>query len=233
MPVGIQTIFEARPALDGVMQGDKPQRHRTMMAQPRALVRALAHARMVALTATAALALHGVAAHAQTQAQAQAPASTQLHAQASSGVQAPHVNLAFFYGSRVPVGELQAFDAVVIDPASGFDPAAHPLRHTVWLARTHADGAQGTPDVFVAAQIEPLWARGYRGFLLDTPAAIAAVDAIRAAHPDARLVIGGDAALQAALPYAKALYAVIGPSLVRDAASGNVAAGERDARIAA
>ncbi|OYD75728.1 UNVERIFIED_ORG: hypothetical protein BDU10_0779 [Burkholderia sp. CF145] len=231
MPVGIQSIFEARPALDGVLQGDKPRMYRTMMAQPRTLVRALAHARMVALTATAALALHGVAAHAQTP--AQAPASTQLHAQASSGAQAPHVNLAFFYGSRVPVGELQAFDAVVIDPASGFDPAAHPLRHTVWLTRTHADAAQGTPDAFVAAQIEPLWARGYRGFLLDTPAAIAAVDAIRAAHPDARLVIGGDAALQAALPYAKALYAVIGPSLVRDAASGNVAAGERDARIAA
>lgn len=229
MRAGIQTIFEAQSALDGVLQGFGLTVHRTMMAQPRALVRALAHARVVALAATAAFAMHGVAA----QAQSSTGAATRLYAQASNGAASPRVNLAFFYGSRVPVGELQAFDAVVIDPASGFDPDAHPLRHTVWLARTHADAAQATPDTFVSAQIEPLWKRGYRGFLLDTPTAIASIDAIRAAHPDARLVIGGDGALQAAQPHANALYAVIGPSLVRDAQNGNVAASERDARAAA
>jgi hypothetical protein len=229
MRAGIQTIFEAQSALDGVLQGFGLTVHRTMMAQPRALVRALAHARVVALAATAAFAMHGVAA----QAQSSTGAATQLHAQASNGAASPRVNLAFFYGSRVPVGELQAFDAVVIDPASGFDPDAHPLRHTVWLARTHADAAQATPDTFVSAQIEPLWKRGYRGFLLDTPAAIASIDAIRAAHPDARLVIGGEGALQAAQPHANALYAVIGPSLVRDAQNGNIAASERDARAVA
>jgi len=135
MRAGIQTIFEAQLALDGVLQGVSRAVHSTMMAQPGAGVRALAHARVVALAAAAAFALHGVAA------QAQAQPSTQLHAQAAGDARATRVNLAFFSGPRVPVGELQAFDAVVIDPASGFDPAAHPLRHTVWLARTHADAA--------------------------------------------------------------------------------------------
>ena len=127
----------------------------------------------------------------------------------------PSVNLAFFYASDVPVDELQAFDAVVLDPAKGFDPAAHPLKHTVWIARTDGSDAPDAPADFVAGNIEPLWQRGYRGFLLDTPHAIAAIDAIHAAHPDARLIVGGPNALQAAGPHADALYAVVGESLVR------------------
>ncbi|WP_459716757.1 sugar ABC transporter [Paraburkholderia sp. 2C] len=143
-------------------------------------------------------------------------------------------NVAFFDGARPPVDLLQAFDAVVIDPASGFDPAAHPLAHTVWIARTHAAG--GDASSFVSQQIEPLWQRGYRGFLLDTPTAIAAIDAIRTAHADARLIVGGDDALAAALPHAAALYAVVGASLVRGPAPGagmrtlDVPADERAAR---
>src|SRR5262245_38172863 len=61
--------------------------------------------------------------------------------QASSGNRAANSaapNVAFFDGAQPPVNLLQAFDAVVIDPASGFDPAGHPLAHTVWIARTHA-----------------------------------------------------------------------------------------------
>jgi hypothetical protein len=193
--------------------------------RPRAILRAAAHARMVALAAAVACVMQGVAA------QAQAQPARQPQEQLQTRAQNPSVNLAFFYGAHVPVGELQAFDAVVTDPSTGFDPSAHPLRHTVWLARTHADAAQSTPEAFVAQQIEPLWQHGYRGFLLDTPVAIAYVDAIRAAHPEARLVIGGDAALQAALPHAGALYAVIGPSLVRGAQDSGVAASGREARI--
>ena len=123
-------------------------------------------------------------------------------------------NLALFYGSNVPVDLLQAFDAVVVDPAHSFDPAAHPLAHTVWIARTHPADPGVTPNAF-AQSLAPLWQRGYRGFLLDTPAAIAAAETIRAAHPDARLVVAGPDALQAAQTRAKALYAVVGDSLVR------------------
>jgi hypothetical protein len=123
-------------------------------------------------------------------------------------------NLAFFYGANLPVDLLQAFDAVVVDPARGFDPAAHPLPHTVWIARTHPADSTVTPEAF-ALSLGPLWQYGYRGFLLDTPTAIAAAEAIRAVHPDARLVVAGPQALQAALPHAKELYAVVGDSLVR------------------
>jgi hypothetical protein len=148
------------------------------------------------------------------------------------------VNLAVFEGADVPVDLLQAFDAVIVDPASGFDPAAHPLQHTVWIAGTHAPAAGGTADSFVAQQIEPLWQRGYRGFLLDTPSALASLDAIYAAHPDAHLVVGGEHALQAALPHAAALYAVLSPALIRDASAdglrtSDIAPTERSARVAA
>ena len=84
-------------------------------------------------------------------------------------------NLALFYGSNVPVDLLQAFDAVVLDPARGFDPAAHPLAHTVWIARTHPADPGVTPNAF-AQSLAPLWQRGYRGFLLDTPAALVAAE---------------------------------------------------------
>lgn len=130
----------------------------------------------------------------------------------SSAIVTP--NIAFYDGENVPVDELQAFDAVVVDPSHGFDPAAHPLKHTAWLARTSAASAE-TPDAFIARQIEPLWIKGYRGFLLDTPTALAATDAIHAAHPDARLIAAGDNALQTAMPHASSLYAAVTESVVR------------------
>jgi hypothetical protein len=152
-----------------------------------------------------------LATHAATQAQAEPLQSAAVPANSA----ASRPNLAFFYAANPPVGELQAFDAVVVDPATGFDPAAHPLAHTTWIARTTGAESAASADAFLASQIEPLWQRGYRGFLLDTPAAVAAAGRIREAHPDARLVAGGADVMRNALPVAKSLYAVVGDSLVR------------------
>ncbi|MFC0575399.1 sugar ABC transporter [Paraburkholderia solisilvae] len=194
-------------------------------------VSSVSRLRRAALSAGSMLARAVVAAGAISCVPAQAHAAD-AH-EAAAAARQTQANIAFFDGAHPPVDLLQAFDAVVMDPANAFDPAAHPLAHTVWMAR--APAANGDAASFVAQQIEPLWQRGYRGFLLDTPAAIAAIDAIRAAHPDARLIAGGDDALQAALPHATALYAVLGPSLVRGAAPGgtrtlDVTPAERAAR---
>ncbi|CAG9230420.1 Sugar ABC transporter [Burkholderia vietnamiensis] len=153
---------------------------------------------------------------------------------------APGANVAFFDGAQPPEALLQAFDAVVLDPARGFDPATHPLAHTVWIAQVphDASGSALGPAAFVSQRIEPLWARGYRGFLLDTPEAIASSEAIHAAYPDARLIVGGNDALRAAQSHANVLYAVLGPPLVRGFMDGDdmrsvrdVAAADRSARI--
>ncbi|CAB3773131.1 sugar ABC transporter [Paraburkholderia humisilvae] len=189
---------------------------------------------------TFALALLGAsvapcAAHAQARTPAATPQQQTTDPRDAGSLQPKaSVNIAFFDGPHPPVDLLQAFDAVVTDPASGFEPSAHPLAHTVWIARTHP--GSGEISSFVSQQIEALWQRGYRGFLLDTPGAIAALDAIHLAHPDARLMVGGDDALRTALPHAAALYAVVGPSLVRGVAPDGarpfeVAAAERAARI--
>ncbi|MEK6346946.1 MAG: sugar ABC transporter, partial [Burkholderia sp.] len=134
---------------------------------------------------------------------------------ASSAAQASDArpNLAFYTGAHPPVDELQAFDAVVLDPASSFDPLAHPLAHTLWLAHLTADAGEA-PAQLVSRAVEPMWQRGYRGFLLDSPAALAASGAIRAAHPDAQLVASGQDVLQTAASHAHDLVAVVGDSLV-------------------
>ncbi len=148
----------------------------------------------------------------------------------------PSVNVALFNGARLPVDALQAFDAVVVDPSSGFAPSAQPLDHTVWVARVTATTA-ADPAEFVAHEIAPLWARGYRGFLLESKAAIGSFDAVRAAHPDARLLIGGADALAAASPHGNAVYAVVGASLVHGwddetARSTDISESERARRVA-
>ena len=43
-------------------------------------------------------------------------------------------SIAFFYGANPPVAPLSAFDVVVIEPDSGFDPLAHRSTHTAWFA---------------------------------------------------------------------------------------------------
>jgi len=140
-------------------------------------------------------------------------------------------NIAFFSGKNPPVDRLQAFDAIVLDPATGFDPSTHPLAHTVWIARTRGQGgshdANASVDAFIANVIAPLWQKGYRGFLLDTPSAIGAVERIHALHPDARLIVGGADALQIAVPYAPYLYAVVGDSLIQGLTpGGNAGSGD-------
>jgi hypothetical protein len=107
--------------------------------------------------------------------------------------------IALYYGQTPPVAALSAFDAVVIEPDSGFDPLAHPARNTRWFAyvsvgevtpqrawfarlpkawitgnndawksRVVDQSADGWPAFFVDNVIAPLWAKGYRGFFLDT-----------------------------------------------------------------
>jgi polysaccharide biosynthesis protein PelA len=44
------------------------------------------------------------------------------------------LNFAFYYGAHVPVAELSAFDTVVVEPDSGFDPKAIDTPHTAWMA---------------------------------------------------------------------------------------------------
>ncbi|WP_420819347.1 sugar ABC transporter [Paraburkholderia flava] len=157
---------------------------------------------------------------AQTQTLTQPQAQTQ--AQTQAGRPEPlRRNVAFFDGPQPPVALLQAFDAVVLNPSRGFDPSTHPLAHTIWFAKVSKAGTALDPSAFVAQRIEPLWQRGYRGFELDTPDAIASIDAIRAAHPDVQLIVGGADALRAALPHARGLYAVLGPPLVRGFPDGD------------
>ncbi|CAN7578297.1 sugar ABC transporter [Trinickia sp. LjRoot230] len=148
-----------------------------------------------------------------------------------------HVNVAFFNGDKPPVDALQAFDAVVLEPSSHFQPVTQKLAHTTWVARI-APSASASPAEIVAQEVEPLWARGYRGFLLDNAAAIAAFDAISTAHPDARLLVGGPDALNAALAHARSTYAVLGQPLAsgwdeQAARIVEVPAAERATRAAA
>ncbi len=149
-------------------------------------------------------------------------------------------SIALYYGEQPPVDQLAAFDTVVVEPESGFDPAvAHtpgtsctqwfayvsvgevtPLRgyyaaipkhwllasNTVWESRVVDQSAPGWPAFYVKHVIAPLWARGYRGFFLDTldsyqlaakteaararqqTGLVAVVRAIKARYPEARLV---------------------------------------------
>ncbi|MFX1716144.1 polysaccharide deacetylase family protein [Paraburkholderia sp. A1RO-5L] len=130
-------------------------------------------------------------------------------APASTGSIVPrHVNLATFKSDDPPMDLLQAFDAVVLNPARAFDPWSRPLAHTVYLARTTTQPGESV-DTFMAQEIAPLWQRGFRGFVLDTPTALEALGAIRASHPDAALVLGGSAALSTARAHASDIYAVM------------------------
>jgi uncharacterized protein (TIGR01370 family) len=150
---------------------------------------------------------------------------------------APLGSFALYYGSQPPVEQLAAFDAVVIEPDSGFDPNAHLLPHTQWFAyasvgevlpsrayyaalpkawlagHNHAWASRvvdqsepGWPAFYLEHVIAPLWARGYRGFFLDTldsyqlvartdaerarqqAGLVALVRAIKARYPDAKLI---------------------------------------------
>jgi polysaccharide biosynthesis protein PelA len=145
--------------------------------------------------------------------------------------------VALYYGLTPPVAALSAFDAVVIEPDSGFDPLAHPAHATHWFAyvsvgevtpqrswfsrmprawitgsndawksRVVDQSANGWPGFYMDNVITPLWARGYRGFFLDTldsyqliaktdaerarqqAGLVAVIRAIKARYPSAQLI---------------------------------------------
>lgn len=107
-------------------------------------------------------------------------------------------SFAFFYAQNPPISELQAFDRVILDPASVDDPVQLPT-HTRWyayvsvgeldpsrpwagqvpsgwlLGENPAWGSQvidqtapGWADFFLDRIIAPLWQSGWRGFFFDT-----------------------------------------------------------------
>ncbi|WP_347558154.1 sugar ABC transporter [Robbsia sp. KACC 23696] len=122
-------------------------------------------------------------------------------------------NVAFFYGANPPVGELQSFDAVVLDSRTTFDPLAHPLRHTTWIA--HVAGTAANQNVLQS--IQSLWQRGFRGFMVDSGVGADTVTRIHAQYPDAKLMVSGDDAVAQSAAFAGSLYAVVGPSLLLQA----------------
>ena len=52
----------------------------------------------------------------------------------ASSVSASAPNIAWYYGDKPPVGQLRAFDAVVVEPGHGFDPTQFKTPSTQWLA---------------------------------------------------------------------------------------------------
>jgi polysaccharide biosynthesis protein PelA len=68
-----------------------------------------------------------------TQAQAQTAAGVAGDAARAANASAMP-SVAFFYGQPVPLDALSGFDAVVVEPDSGFDPAAQQGGHTAWFA---------------------------------------------------------------------------------------------------
>jgi hypothetical protein len=162
-------------------------------------------------------------------AHAQAPATNDAAPRART--------FAFYYGANPPVAELSAFDAVVVEPTSGFDPGHARAPNTAWFAyvsvgevlpsapyypdlpkqwlvggnaawgsRVVNQAAPGWPQFYVDHVIAPLWARGYRGFFLDTldsyqlyakndaerasaqAGMVAVVKAIKSRYPQAKLI---------------------------------------------
>jgi hypothetical protein len=159
--------------------------------------------------------------------------------------------IAFYYGRDVPVAELQAFDWVVLDPATAgsFDPKQP--SSTLWFARVdltqqaEAMRASAWPANVIDQVFAPLLAQGYAGFLLegldalqhsapDAGNGIAALaQALHARAPQTKLLAGGTAWLEMLAPQ---LSGVVTAGLVRERAGGeglqDVADADRTARIA-
>ncbi len=117
---------------------------------------------------------------------------------AMAGAAIAQPTFAFHYGADPPLDELQAFDAVVLEPVH-VDATRLPRRHTAWFAyvsvvevlpsrsyfaaippawlrgsnplwgsRLIDQTAAGWRDFFSDRVIGPLWQQGWRGFFLDT-----------------------------------------------------------------
>lgn len=140
-------------------------------------------------------------------------------------VSAKAPNVAFYYQDALPVDELQAFDAVVIDPARARLPDAGAAPHTFWFARldlaSWKRSASDAAGQAIMSGIQVLWDEGYRGFLLDDgvqadaggsdDGMLALMDAIRDRYPEARLMLRNHIALARAR--AGSLYALVVDSL--------------------
>ncbi|OCS46421.1 bifunctional glycoside hydrolase 114/ polysaccharide deacetylase family protein [Ralstonia pickettii] len=159
--------------------------------------------------------------------------------------------IAFYYGRDVPVAELQAFDWVVLDPATAgsFDPKQP--SPTLWFARvdltqqTDAMRTSAWPANVIEKVFAPLVAQGYAGFLLDgldtlersapdaANAVAALVQALHARAPQTKLLAGGTAWLQTLAPQ---LSGVVTAGLVRERTGVeglmDVTDADRTARIA-
>ena len=118
-------------------------------------------------------------------------------------VAAPDVNrsnIALYYQSDVPVDELQAFDIVVIDPGRANPPSTVNAPLTTWMARLRIDPLAITSD-YIERVVSPLWAKGYRGFLVDDGHPLGAAQekadqvlrqliiAIKQAYPEAGVIL--------------------------------------------
>lgn len=143
--------------------------------------------------------------------------------------------IAFYYGRDVPVAELQAFDWVVLEPATAgsFDPKQP--SPTLWFARvdltqqTDAMRTSAWPANVIDQVFAPLLAQGYAGFLLDgldalqrgapdaANAVAALVQALHARAPQTRLLAGGTAWLETLAPQ---LSGVVTAGLVRERTGG-------------
>ncbi|VVE34197.1 sugar ABC transporter [Pandoraea cepalis] len=132
-------------------------------------------------------------------------------------------DIALYYGRDLPVDALQSFDWVVIDPTQTSAPDASLTPHTTWFARLDARDTVQTPEAFVDARVAPLWAKGYRNFLIDDGAPLVAdadsdariaarVKAVRARYADARLVLRNHLSLASSL--APALAGVLADGLL-------------------
>lgn len=67
-------------------------------------------------------------------------------------------SFALYYGKSPPVDMLSAFDAVVVEPDSGFDPLAHRLPHTTWFA--YASVGEVLPSRSYYADLPKNWLAG-------------------------------------------------------------------------
>lgn len=69
-------------------------------------------------------------------------------------------SIALFYGAPVPVGQLASFDHVVVEPDSGFDPAAHAPASgsSKWLA--YVSVGEVTPSRAYFKDMPPAWLKG-------------------------------------------------------------------------
>jgi uncharacterized protein (TIGR01370 family) len=90
-------------------------------------------------------------------AQAQTAADAANNAARAANASVPP-SVAFFYGAQVPVGALSGFDAVVVEPDSGFDPLAQPGGHTAWFA--YVSVGEVTPQRPYYAAMPKEWLAG-------------------------------------------------------------------------